>query len=98
MILVRIGKPNSPLFVIFLPPLILAAIILMSHLLGIDTCDPFPYMGILASLLPGTILICRPRMNVVLKVIVSILHLLVGFPSLVISAIIFFCVALGNSL
>lgn len=97
MILFRIGKPNSRIFAISLPPLIPAAIILMPNFLGIDTCDPFLLVGILASLLPGTMLISRPRMNVVLKVMVSILHLLVGFPSLVISAIILMCVALGDS-
>jgi hypothetical protein len=83
--------------VILLPPLIPAAIALMCHSLGIDTCDPFPHVGILAGLLPGTILISRARMNVVLKVIVSILYLSVGFPSLVTCAIIFDCVALGDN-
>ena len=83
---------------LILPAPILSGIVLISHRIGVDTSDPFLGFAILASLLPGAILILILRMKPVMKVITCLLYLFVGFTSLTVYAIVLFCVALGECL
>lgn len=85
-----------------LPLAILPALIVVAHLLRLDSADAFIYVAILASLLPGTVLVFILKMKTTLKVTLSILYVLVGFPLLyiyaILSSIVVGCIAFGECL
>lgn len=102
----NIFTSKKPIFVIirviiellFLPPTILSVLILLSNWIGISTADPFIYIVIFISLLPGMVLTILLNVRAILKVLLLIIYVPLGFLLLAFYSIIFFCVALGECL
>jgi hypothetical protein len=83
---------------LLLPVAILPAILFLSRRIGVDTSDPFIYFAILASLLPGILLILLPRVRLLFKVLGAVLYTIVGYPIMIIYAFVLFCVMFGECL